>query len=153
MGFVFLLGGSMGTWYFFRPTGKRETNLLLSFFLGILALSLLHNLLVNIGLYHGNPRWYFIPIQYTLALGPLLFFFVKSRLYQVFHLQKKDFKHFILPVVQAFSYLAVGFRSAIYKEDIWQTLYLPYGFMRTFLIGLFAINSIYWQSDKLFFGN
>ncbi len=124
---VFLLSGSMGIWYFFRPVGKRETNLLLSFFLGILALSLLHNLLVNIGLFNGNPRWYFIPIQYTLALGPLLFFFVKSRLYQVFHLQKKDFKHFILPVVQAFSYLAVGFQGAIHKETIWNTLYLPYG--------------------------
>jgi len=122
-----MIGGSIGVWYFFRPVGKREANLLLSFFLGILALSLLHNLLVNIGIFNENPRWYFIPIQYHLALGPLLFFYVKSRLYRFFHLQKKDFKHFILPTVQAASYLAVGFRDATYKESVWNTIYLPYG--------------------------
>ena len=124
---VFLWGGAIGVWYFFRPVGKREANLLLSFFLGVLSLSLLHNLLVNIGIFNNNPRWYFIPIQYTLALGPLLFFYVKSRSYRVFNLQKKDFKHFILPTVQAVSYLLVGFREAIYKEQIWNSLYLPYG--------------------------
>ena len=117
----------MGVWYFFRPVGKREANLLLSFFLGILSLSLLHNLLVNIGIFNNNPRWYFVPIQYHLALGPLLFFYVKSRLYRFFHLQKKDFKHFILPTVQAVSYLSVGFRDAAYKEVVWQQSYLPYG--------------------------
>jgi len=124
---VFLWSGSVGLWYFFRPVGKREANLLLSFFLGVLALSLLHNLLVNIGIFNNKPRWYFIPIQYTLALGPLLFFYVKSRSYRVFNLQKKDFKHFILPTVQAVSYLLVGFREAIYKDQIWNSLYLPYG--------------------------
>lgn len=124
---LFLLCGSMGIWYFIRPVGKREANGLLSFFLGVLALSLLHNLLVNIGIFNDNPRWYFIPIQYHLALGPLLFFYVKSRLYRFFHLQMKDFKHFILPTVQAVSYFTVGFGSAAYKETIWNNSYLPYG--------------------------
>lgn len=124
---VFLWSGAVSVWYFFRPVGKREANLLLSFFLGVLALSLLHNLLVNIGIFNNNPRWYFIPIQYTLALGPFLFFYVKSRSYRVFNLQMKDFKHFILPTVQAVSYLLVGFREAIYKDQIWNSLYLPYG--------------------------
>ncbi len=124
---LFIVGGSMGVWYFFRPVGKREANVLLSFFLGILSLSLLHNLLVNIGIFNNNPRWYFIPIQYHLALGPLLFFYVKSRLYRFFHLQKKDFKHFILPTVQAVSYFSVGFSDAMYKEAVWHQSYLPLG--------------------------
>jgi len=124
---VFLWSGVVGVWYFFRPVGKREANLLLSFFIGVLSLSLLYNVLVNIGIFINNPRWYFIPIQYTLALGPLLFFYVKSRSYRVFNLQKKDFKHFILPSVQAVSYLMVGFRAAIYKDQVWNSIYLPYG--------------------------
>jgi len=117
----------MSIWYFFRPVGKREANWLLSFFLGVLVLSLLHNLLVNIGIFNENPRWYFIPIQYHLALGPLLFFYVKSRLYRFFHLQRKDFKHFILPTVQAVSYLTVGFADAATKEAVWNNSYIPFG--------------------------
>ncbi len=124
---VFLLGATLSVWYFFRPVGKREANWLFSFFLGCLSLSLLQNLLVNIGLFNNNPRWYFIPIQYTLALGPLLFFFVKSRLFPFFHLQRKDFKHFILPTLQAVSYLSVGFKDAAYKESVWLQQYIPYG--------------------------
>lgn len=124
---IFLLGGILGVWYFFRPVGKREANWLFSFFLGCLSLSLLQNILVNIGVFNNNPRWYFIPIQYTLALGPLLFFFVKSRLFSFFHLQRKDFKHFILPTLQAVSYLSVGFKDAAYKESVWVQQYIPYG--------------------------
>ena len=124
---VFLLGGTISIWYFLRPVGKREANWLLSFFLACLSLSLLQNILVNIGVFNNNPRWYFIPIQYTLALGPLFFFFVKSRLFSFFHLQLKDFKHFILPTLQAFSYLSVGFKNAAYKESVWVQQYIPYG--------------------------
>ena len=124
---VFLLGGMMGTWYFVRLVGKREANLLLSVFLGVLSLSLLHNLLVNIGIFNNQPRYYFIPIWYTLSFGPLLFFFVKSRLFRPFHLQKKDFKHFIIPLLQATFYLAVGFRSAAFKGQLWETSYVPLG--------------------------
>lgn len=125
MGLVAGLGLAMGGWYFFRVIGKKETNLLFSFFLGVLSLSLLHNLLVNIGIFNSNARWYFIPIWYTLSFGPLLFFFTKSRLFAPFQLQKKDFKHFIIPVVQAAFYVAVGFRSAAFKSQIWDSIYLP----------------------------
>lgn len=122
---IFLLGGMMASWYFVRLIGKREANLLLSVFLGMLALSLLHNLLVNIGIFNAEPRYYFIPIWYTLSFGPLLFFFVKSRLFRPFHLQKKDFKHFILPLVQATFYLFVGFRDASFKAQLWENSYIP----------------------------
>lgn len=122
---VFLIGGFMASWYFFRRVGKRESNLLFSFFLGVLALSLLHNLLVNIGIFNNQPQFYFIPIWYTLSFGPLLFFFVKSRLFRPFHLQKKDFKHFILPLLQATFYLSVGFRDASFKAQLWGGSYVP----------------------------
>ncbi|MEM6316899.1 MAG: hypothetical protein AAF960_04475 [Bacteroidota bacterium] len=122
---VFLLGGIMASWYFVRLVGKREANLLLSIFLGVLALSLLHNLLINIGIFNHQPRYYFIPIWYTLSFGPLLFFFVKSRLFRPFHLQKKDFKHFIIPLLQATFYLFVGFRDEAFKAQLWDNQYVP----------------------------
>lgn len=124
---VFLLGGIIASWYFVRLVGKREANLLLSVFLGVLSLSLLHNLLVNIGIFNNQPKYYFIPIWYTLSFGPLLFFFVKSRLFRPFHLQKKDFKHFIVPLLQATFYLSVGFKSAAFKGQLWATTYVPLG--------------------------
>lgn len=117
----------MASWYFIRLVGKREANLLLSVFLGVLSLSLLHNLIVNIGIFNNQPKYYFIPIWYTLSFGPLLFFFVKSRLFRPFHLQKKDFKHFIIPLLQATFYLSVGFRSAAFKGQLWETTYVPLG--------------------------
>ena len=124
---IFLLGGMVASFYFVRLIGKREANLLLSVFLGVLSLSLLHNLLVNIGIFHNQPYYYFIPIWYTLSFGPLLFFFVKSRLFRPFHLQKKDFKHFIIPLLQATFYLAVGFRDATFKGQLWEQTYVPLG--------------------------
>lgn len=122
---IFLLGGVMASWYFIRLVGKREANLLLAIFLGALALSLLHNLLVNIGIFNKQPYYYFIPIWYTLSFGPLLLFFVKSRLFRPFHLQKKDFKHFIIPILQATFYLSVGFRDATFKAQLWESDYIP----------------------------
>ena len=123
---VFLLGGMMASWYFIRLVGKREANLLLAIFLGVLALSLLQNLTVNIGIFNKQPRYYFIPIWYTLSFGPFLFFFVKSRLFRPFHLQKKDIKHFILPLLQATFYLSVGFKSADFKAQLWENSYIPF---------------------------
>lgn len=122
---VFVVGSIMASWYFVRLVGKREVNLLLSMFLGALALSLLHNLLISIGIFNQQPSYYFIPIWYTLSFGPLLFFFVKSRLFRPFHLQKKDFKHFILPLLQTTFYVAVGFRDAAFKDQLWHYEYLP----------------------------
>jgi len=91
----------MASWYFVRLVGKREANLLLSIFLGVLALSLLHNLLINIGIFNNQPYYYFIPIWYTLSFGPLLFFFVAT------------------------FYLAVGFRNATFKAQLWEHTYIP----------------------------
>lgn len=167
---VFLLGGAVASWYFVRLVGKREANFLLSLFLGVLSLSLLHNLLVNIGIFNDQPQYYFIPIWYTLAFGPLLFFFVKSRLFRPFHLQKKDFKHFIIPLVQATFYLAVGFRSTTFKAHLWQQSYLPiykplegllyivgfsfylyfsYRFIRYKLALLERKKAFFWEVDKV----
>ncbi len=123
---VFLLGAMVASWYFVRIVGKREANLLLAAFLGVIALSLLYNLLVNIGIFNNNPQFYFIPISYTLSFGPLLFFFTKSRLFRPFYLQKKDFKHFILPLAQAVFYLTVGFRDMAFKQQLWEANYLPF---------------------------
>ncbi|MEM1123573.1 MAG: hypothetical protein AAGJ18_24250, partial [Bacteroidota bacterium] len=82
---------------------------------------------VSIGIFNNQPKYYFIPIWYTLSFGPLLFFFVKSRLFRPFHLQKKDFKHFIIPLLQATFYLFVGFRNAAFKGHLWETTYLHLG--------------------------
>ncbi len=53
-----------------------------------------------------------LPFYMSFALGPLTFFYVKSRLYQHFKPQRSDLKHFILPIVQT-ALLAIVSLSSI----------------------------------------
>lgn len=67
-----------------------------------------------------------MPIWCSLSFGPLLYFYVKSKLYTNFHFQKEDYKHFILSTVQVVFYLMAFSQDIDAKERLWYNLYLPY---------------------------
>jgi putative ABC transport system permease protein len=55
-----------------------DTNRLLSLILAIMALLLTRQVCIDIQLGNYFPRWDWVPLQFLLAIGPLLFFYVRS---------------------------------------------------------------------------
>lgn len=74
-----------------------------------------------------NRNLAFLPIRYTLVIGPLIYFYVRFSLFPSARLKWLDAFHFVLPVLQAMFYFWVGFRSYTYKTRVWLNLYRPYG--------------------------
>ncbi len=120
------LGLAMAVLYVLKPTGNRQTNFLFGLLLATLSLTLLDNLFVLTGWFNRFHWLYFLPIYFTFSFGPLLFFFVKSHLYPAFRLARRDFKHFILPVVQIGFFITAFFRHQAVENDIGNQIFFPY---------------------------
>jgi len=125
-GFGILLCVAVGIQLLTREEGKRQTNVLLGSLLVLYALTLTNGLLAMGGIYSQYQYLYFIPIVFSLSVGPLFYLFVKSRIQPTFNIQRKDLIHFVLPAIQFLFYCAIGFRSAEYKSLIWRTVIAPY---------------------------
>lgn len=126
-GFGILLCLVVGVQLLVRKAGMRQSNLLLAVLLILYALTLSNGLFAMAGIYAQYQFLYFIPINFSLSLGPLFYFFVRSRVQPSFRLQRRHLPHFILPVAQFIFYLSIGFRNAAYKSWIWQEVIAPYG--------------------------
>lgn len=120
-----LLGLFLGILIALRQSGTPLTKRLFSFLLLAFSLTLLNNFLAYWGVFNRHPRYYFLPIYFSLSLGPLLFFYVKSQLYPAMQLRRNDSKHFIMPIVQLVIFLMIGFRSLAFKSNIRQHFFSP----------------------------
>ena len=78
-----------------------------------------------------------LPFYMSFALGPLTFFYVKSRLYQHFEPHRNDIKHFILPVVQSVLLAIVSVSSVSSKKAFENHFFSP--FYGNFEKGIFVI--------------
>jgi hypothetical protein len=61
------------------------------------------------------PSLIFIPINLSFLLGPMIFMFVKSKLYENFRVRKTDFKHLVIPVAHL-SFYVFAFIMPIEKK-------------------------------------
>jgi hypothetical protein len=105
---------------FFRKTpAAPSSNYLFAALLLTFALTDTHQLWSYWGISGRHLRLYYLPIYYTFAFGPFLFFYVKSRLYPQFELHRSDLKHFILPIAQAALYVSLEFETTAYKKDFY----------------------------------
>ena len=126
-GFGVLICLVMGIQLLTRTKGLRQTNLFLGLLLVLYSLTLINNMMAMTGVYSRYQFLYFIPIYFTFSIGPLFYFFVKSRIQSGFRFQKHHLIHFILPALQFIFYLSIGFRSQEFKSWIWREVIQPYG--------------------------
>lgn len=125
-GFGILLCLAVGFQLLFRKSGMRQSNLLLGVLLILYALTLSDSLFAMSGIYAQYQFLYFLPINFSLSIGPLFYFFVRSRVQPSFMLQWRHLPHFILPMAQFVFYLSIGFRNTEYKSWVWRELIGPY---------------------------
>jgi putative ABC transport system permease protein len=103
-----------------------DSNRLLSLFLATMTLWLTQTVCINIRLGNYFPLWSWIPLQFLLLLGPLLFFYVRSILWPERKFTHKDLLHFspvllelalhVLAVVQGAHTGAATYDTPAYKQ-------------------------------------
>lgn len=125
-----LSGWTMGWVYLLRWRGNRKANTQLAILLLFFSVCVLNNLLVHSGILHPFREKYFVPLWYTLSLGPALYYFIKFTLYPAYEIRWTDSKHFALPVAQGVFYWGVYFSGDDAQAWLWQHFLAP--FFKTF---------------------
>ena len=123
-GILFCIG--IGVQILIRKNGSKQTNILLGLLLVLYGITLLNGLLAMTGVYSSYQYLYFLPLVFTLFIGPLFYFFVRSRMDSGFRLKVKHWPHLILPSIQFLFYCYTGFQSVEQKSEIWRGLIQPY---------------------------
>ncbi|MEZ5055558.1 MAG: hypothetical protein R2879_00830 [Saprospiraceae bacterium] len=95
-----LFGLGVGSFYLFRERADKRPDWFFSGLLFTFAFTLVHNLILHQRLISDHPRLWFLPVYFTLSLGPMFFFFVKLKLFPNYTLRWTDLKHAFLPVGQ-----------------------------------------------------
>ena len=105
---------------------NRQANRILAVLMICIALWLTDAFWRLAGIYTQDPDWYFSPIYYSFAFGPLLYFYVRSLVNQDFRLRSKHLLHFIPVLLQASLYLYLSFQDYSFRRWFWQEVHRPY---------------------------
>ncbi|MEQ8361065.1 MAG: helix-turn-helix domain-containing protein [Cytophagales bacterium] len=126
-GFGIILCLSIGILLLNRKNGSRQSNRFLGLLLILYSLTLFNSLMAMTGVFSTYQHLYFLPLTFSLSIGPLFYFFVKTRIQPSFIFKYKHLLHFILPGTQFLFYLSIGFRSVEFKSWMWINIIAPYG--------------------------
>ena len=129
----------VGSLFFLKRTGEKRANYFFGALLISIGLTLLHNILYFTNFFEEFPRMNFLPIYFTLAFPPLLFYYVKFNLYPSYKLRWSDIKHFLLPIGQWLFFIGLFFSSVAYKSQIDRNFFNPFfgAFEQSLYLGTF----------------
>ncbi|MDX1666451.1 MAG: hypothetical protein R3350_04455 [Saprospiraceae bacterium] len=128
------IGLLAGVLFFTRRFGLKRPNIFFGLLLVSFSLTLLRSIFTVTGFFDYQPRLRFLPIYFTLAFPPLLFYYVKLNLYPSYRLRLTDAKHFLLPVGQFLYFLTLFILPLDMTESIDRHFYNPfYGAFEQFL--------------------
>ena len=119
-------GLGVGALFFLKRSGEKRANLFFGLLCICFSLTLLHNVLTFLDFFTRYPRWNFLPIYFTLAFPPLLFYYVKLNLYPSYAFRLSDGKHFLLATGQFLFFLYMFFRPLPEKADMGRNFYNPF---------------------------
>lgn len=126
----------------------QQARRLLGILLILAALTLFNDMLNTSGLTNRMPWLYFLPIYFSLSIGPLLYLFTKSKLGKL-NLYGPDAWHLLVPAIQFLIYLAIGFQSTAVKSAAWNTpAFKCYLTAESILFPLFLIGYA-WAAQRL----
>lgn len=129
-----MYGMMVGLLFLLKRSGEKRANASFAFLLLSFAFTLLHNVFVIAHVYESYPRLRFLPIYFTLAFPPLLFYYVKINCYPAYHFRWTDAKHFVLPGGQFLFFLVLFLLPVSVKSQYDRHFYNPfYGAFEQFL--------------------
>jgi hypothetical protein len=120
-------GMLMGLLFLLRPPlTNRWSNWFYGWLLITFSSTLLDKLLNFSAISQQIQRLYGLPIYLSFAFAPLLFFYVKSRLYPQYKANRNDFKHFILPTVQFIILCVIAIQAPSVKTTFQKNFFSPF---------------------------
>ena len=141
-----LLNGISALLFIFRKNKNKKADYAFAAMLMAFSLTCLHHVFVLQGTYVQKTSLLFLPIYFTLTLGPALFYAVKLRIFANYKLTGLDTKHFILPIGQIIYFTILFFVfSPEFRQNLGRKFLSPfYGglemglYIATFYVYLFA---------------
>jgi len=108
-------------------------NRFLALLLLAIALWVLDGFFRVANIYGQNPDWYFLPIYYSFAFGPLLYFYVQSLVNHDFRWRPAHGWHFLPVLVQAALYWWLCWRPYPFRLWFWDHVHRPYTYRIEFV--------------------
>ena len=102
---------------------NKQSNRFLALLIFTITLWLIDHFLRIADIYGQNANLYFLPIFYSFAFGPLIYFYVKSLVNQSFIFQKKDYLHFTPVIFQAGLYIFLTTKNYNFKNWYWENVH------------------------------
>lgn len=78
------------------------------------------------GVYGQNANLYFLPIFYSFAFGPLIYFYVRSLTNNDFRFERRHLWHFLPVAVQAGLYAFLTLQSYEFRNWFWANVHYPF---------------------------
>lgn len=107
---------------FLKKDGNKRTNNILGGLLILHSLTLLNSLLSLTGITSTYQNLYFLPLTFSLWIGPLYYFFIRTKINPGMEINLRELKHFIIPFIQFSFYLVISFKTVEEKSWIWRNL-------------------------------
>lgn len=94
----------------------------------------------NLGtVYNQNPNFYFLPIYYSLAFGPLIYFYTKSITQKEFIFSTRHLWHFGLVFLQFMLYVFLQCKDYTFRRWFWQEIHQPFTYQLEFILSLSSL--------------
>ncbi|WP_343523935.1 helix-turn-helix domain-containing protein [Pedobacter sp.] len=116
----------------FVSRNNQHPNRLLAALIVILALWLSDHFMRISGIYRQMPNLYFLPIFYSLAFGPLIWFYVRSLTNSNYKINQKELIHLVPVAFQALLYWVLAFSPYTTKYWFWEHIHKPYTYRLEF---------------------
>ncbi|SDY06094.1 helix-turn-helix domain-containing protein [Hymenobacter psychrophilus] len=121
---------------------NRLPNRFLALLMLAIALWLLDGFFRLAGIYAQNANWYFAPIYYSFAFGPLLYFYVRSLINHAFRFRARQLWHFGPVLLQAALYWGLRTQPYTTRAWFWEYVHRPYTYRLEF-IGTWVSLTVY----------
>ena len=118
-----LAGLAVGAGLVARRAGDRRAQLWLGALLLATTATFGNALMCEVGACTAVEALYFLPLDFSLAIGPLAYLYVRERVRP--GLARRDAVHAVLPFVQVAFWASVGFRDAAFKSWLWEAVVRP----------------------------
>lgn len=89
--------------------------------------------------YRQDPDFYFLPIYYSLAFGPLIYFYTRSLTEKDFQFKYRDGWHFLPVLFQAGFYLFMQAKDYTFRRWFWYEVHRPYTYDLEFNLSLISL--------------
>lgn len=117
----------------------RKANRWLAILLLLFSLWLTDSFLRLGNIYRQDPNFYFLPIYYSLAFGPILFFYVKSLTQAGWKFSGQMRWHFLPVFLQLSLYLFLQLQDYEYRRWFWMDVHRPYTYNLEFNLTLISL--------------